>query len=114
MMTVRACQCSFCRKHNTLAAADPSGRVAIRIDSDNAVSRYSFGLATAEYLICRSCGVYVSAVTREEPRRALVIINCLDARELFSGTPLATNYDHESEQDRRHRRQSTWTPVRFE
>ena len=110
-MVVRACQCGFCRKHNTLAAADPDGRLNLQFQSEVMVNRYRFGLETAEYLICRQCGVYVAAITLDAPPRALVIVNALDDRALFTGPPTSTNYDRESENDRRSRRMQTWTPL---
>lgn len=51
-MVLRACQCGFCRKHNTIAAADPDGRLSVTIRSETMVNKYRFGLDTAEYLIC--------------------------------------------------------------
>jgi hypothetical protein len=85
---VRACQCGFCRKHNTRAIADPAGRAVIEVKDADRLSRYRFGLKTAEYLVCRDCGVYVAAVTPEEigEVRAIVIVNALDKHTLFSGS----------------------------
>ena len=108
----RACQCSFCRKHNTLAVADPQGSVEIHVNSEREVNRYRFGLETAEYLLCRACGVYVAALTVAEARRALVIVNCLDERAAFSQAPAASRYDHETLAERVRRRAATWTPLK--
>ena len=107
---VRACQCSFCRKHNTLAITDPGGRMTVAATPDRTLNRYVFGLETAEYLLCRDCGVYVAAVTRGEPRRGLVILNCLDGRKRFTAEPVETVYDHETVEARKARRARSWTP----
>ncbi|MDA4847009.1 GFA family protein [Hoeflea poritis] len=106
-----ACQCAFCRKHNVLAVADPEGHLEIRIGDKAEVNRYRFGLGTAEYLICRICGVYVAAITVDEPERALVVVNSLDSRDSFTADPVAANYDNETEAERRARRRKSWTPV---
>jgi len=29
---IRACQCSFCRKHNSRTVSDPHGQVSIRLE----------------------------------------------------------------------------------
>lgn len=110
-MTPIACQCAFCRKHNVLAAADPEGRLEIRIGNEANVNRYRFGLGTAEYLICRTCGVYVAAITVDAPKRALVVVNCLDGRALFTADPVAADYSGETEAERRARRRKGWTPL---
>ena len=60
-LPLRACSCSFCRRHGTKAVADPNGRLTISAPP-NGLSRYRFGLRTADYLICRTCGAYVAAV----------------------------------------------------
>jgi hypothetical protein len=114
-MEVRACQCSFCRKHNSLAVSDPAGRVRIRVERQSLLERYMFGLRTAEYLICRACGVYVSAVTMgEQELRAIVIVNALQAHRLFTRQPTAADYDAENREDRGMRRRERWTPVAIE
>lgn len=113
-IVVRACQCSFCRKHNTLAVADPEGSLKVEFRSEIDVNKYRFGLETAEYLICRQCGVYGAAVTVEVPKRALVIVNALDDRARFTRPPKVNVYDNESSDDRRNRRARTWIPYSAE
>ncbi|WP_136658759.1 hypothetical protein [Nitratireductor sp. XY-223] len=106
-----ACQCVFCRKHNVSAVADPQGRLDIRIGNDADFARYRFGLRTADYLICRRCGVYVAAITADAPKRALVIVNCLDSRDRFTTAPMEADYSGETEAERRERRRKGWTPL---
>jgi hypothetical protein len=110
---VRACQCGFCRKHNTRAIADPAGRAVIEVKDADRLSRYQFGLKTAEYLVCRDCGVYVAAVTPEEigEVRAIVIVNALDEHKLFTGRVIPVSYQGEERADRMARRQVRWTPA---
>jgi hypothetical protein len=109
---LRACQCTFCRKHGSLAVTDPAGRLAIAAAHGKSFERYAFGLRTAEYLICKTCGVYVAAVTiGESEPRGIAIVNCLDDRPRFTRAPLAVDYAAESRDQRVERRRRRWTPV---
>lgn len=111
---VRTCQCSFCRKHGSRAVADPAGRLVVRVEREALLQRYSFGLETADYLICRRCGVYVAAVAAGEPEpRGIAIVNCLEDQHLFSRTPIAISYDVENIDERKARRRQRWTPTTF-
>lgn len=111
---IRACQCRFCRKHNTLATADPDGHLTITVDRPSDLQRYIFGLRTAEYLLCRTCGVYVAAIVdRESDPKALVIVNVLDNHARFDAEPEKSNYDLEDEPARLARRRAAWTPTRL-
>ena len=114
-MEVRACQCSFCRRHGSLAAADPEGQLRATVRDPADMLLYNFGLRTADYLVCRGCGVYVAAVTRDEQQpRAIVVVNALDDRDLFDREPLKVSYDSESRDERIARRRERWMPVEIE
>ncbi|TGU17020.1 aldehyde-activating protein, partial [Mesorhizobium sp. M4B.F.Ca.ET.150.01.1.1] len=43
-MEIRACQCSFCTRHGSRAAADPGGRLAISVEDKARLQVYRFGL----------------------------------------------------------------------
>mgnify|MGYP002622716780 CR=1 FL=1 len=107
---LRACDCSFCRKHAAVTATDPHGLLALTIvDLEEAV-RYRFGTRTADYLLCGRCGVYVAAVmTAESGAVATLNINVLDAREAFARVPRSVSYEGESASQRRRRRAEHWT-----
>jgi hypothetical protein len=109
---VRACQCTFCRKHSSRTVTDPAGHLTIRAAHADHLERYTFGLRTAEYLICKTCGVYVAAVTvGESAPRGIATVNCLDEHRQFTSEPIAVDYDAESRNDRVERRRRWWTPV---
>jgi hypothetical protein len=109
---LRACQCTFCRKHGSLAVTDPAGHLAIRAAHGKDFGRYTFGLRTAEFVICETCGVYVAAVTiGESEPRGIAIVNCLDDGRRFTSAPIAVDYDVESRDQRLERRRRRWTPV---
>ena len=109
---IRACQCAFCTRHGSRAAADPAGRLTISVKDKPRLQVYRFGLRTADYLLCRECGVYVAAICGDDDdARAIVIVNALDDRERFSREPIPVRYDAESREQRLARRRSVWMPV---
>jgi len=109
---IRACQCSFCTRHGSRAAADPSGRLNISAKDGAKLQAYRFGLRTADYLLCRECGAYVAAIAGAgDDARAIVIVNALDDREQFSREPIPVRYDAETREQRLARRRSVWMPV---
>src|SRR5262245_54009530 len=94
---VRADQCSFCRRHAALSITDPQGHVSFRVADERALSRYRFGLRTADFLICTRCGVYVGAIFVEpDGAWAVVNVNVLDDRAAFRSAE-AVSYDGEDE-----------------
>ncbi|MSQ18238.1 MAG: aldehyde-activating protein [Betaproteobacteria bacterium] len=109
----RACQCTFCRKHNTRAISDPGGTLAITVDDQGALNRYRFGLGAAEFLICRTCGVYVAAFMadpHDDQGYATLMANVLEAQGRYPEAA-PTVYDNEDEAGRRARRRQRWTPA---
>jgi hypothetical protein len=109
--SVRACQCSFCRKHDARAISDPAGSITITALDPNLLERYRFGLAVVEFLLCRKCGVYVSAYTQDSGEAyANVMINVLDDRKRFP-QPNAVHLDGENQSDKWKRHSERWTPA---
>ena len=111
-MEVRACQCSFCRKHAARAVSDPAGSVRLILAEPATVQRYRFGLGTTDFLVCGCCGVYAAAVMEEAGRHyAIVIVSALDEAERFTRPAKPMDYSGEDEASRRARRQARWTPA---
>ena len=109
--TVRACQCSFCRKHDARAVSDPAGSLAIAVRDPGLLERYRFGLGATEFLLCRRCGVYVSAFMPDGERAfANVMVNVLDDRARFPA-PRPVQLDGEDAAGKRQRRRASWTPA---
>ena len=109
---MRACQCTFCRKHAALGTSDPGGDLRFSADASSELQRYRFALRTADFLICRRCGVYVGAII-ETARGAFGIVN-LRALHAAPDDVAPTNpvsYADESIEQRRKRRRRGWTPV---
>lgn len=109
---VRECACTFCRKHGVRSIADPEAAVRIRVADPDAVSRYRFGLKTADFLVCRECGVYAAAVLEtEDGRFATTNLNILEKENAFTRKPLTISYEGESAEQRLARRKRKWSPV---
>ena len=110
---VRACQCSFCRKHATRAVSDPEGSLSITVRDEDRLSRYQFALNAADFLICRTCGVYVAAFMPDgaDGGYATLMVNVLDDHARYVGAPTPVEYGQEDERGRRQRRREKWTPA---
>ena len=110
--SVRACQCQFCRLHDAISTSDPDGKLAFHCNDDSALQRYRFALKTADFLLCRNCGVYVGAVI-ETRGRLFGIINthALTVQPANMAAIGAIRYDDEDEAGRVSRREHRWTPV---
>ncbi len=110
--SIRACQCSFCRAHDALSTSDPSGELEFQVDEPEALQRYRFGGRTADFLICRRCGVYIGAQIRSGDRvLGIINLHALPLPPSAFPAPVAMNYDGESADERRVRREARWTPV---
>lgn len=109
---VRACQCSFCRGHGALCTSDPASSVEFRYQHPEHLRRYRFGFRTADFLICKECGVYIGAVMLTGSG-AVAIVNLNALKEPPRTLPKArpVNYKGESLEERRKRRRGKWTPV---
>lgn len=113
-LPIRACACTFCRRHRARTASDPAGRVRILVADAQALSRYRFGLETADFLICRRCGVYLGAVMSVGGQAwATVNINTVDvdAGAAAFPAPQMVDYGAETRVQRQARRRVRWTPV---
>ena len=109
---LRACGCSFCRAHNTRTTSDPSGSVEIWAEDWSLVEPYRFGSGTAEFLICRRCGVYIGAVCETMAgTRAVINTNCLEDRAAFIRHAIAVDHESEGTEERLARRAANWTPA---
>ena len=110
--SLRACQCGFCRKHAALSTSDPEAELEFRDRVRGTLHHYRFGQMTADFLVCRKCGVYLGAtIATPEGRYGIINVNAL--RPLPSDLPPAVpaDYEGESAEQRIARRVQKWTPV---
>jgi hypothetical protein len=110
--SVRACQCRFCRAHGALTTSDPGGRLMFHVSHVELLEHYRFSLKTADFLLCKRCGVYVGAQI-ETTHGAFGIINTLTMMPIPEGLPVAAlaEYSSESSNERVERREKRWTPL---
>ena len=110
---VRACDCSFCAARRGRSVSDPDGHVAIHVHDAAKLSRYRFGLKTADFLVCRDCGAYTGAYFPDDGGRAYAIVSANFMAKPHGFTQAARHVDHHAEtaDERRARRRIRWTPV---
>ena len=110
-LPLRACQCSFCRRHGARNTTDPAGRLHL-VAARDALVRYRFGLRTADFLLCGRCGIYVACVVDD-------VFASLNSRVLDDAARLTqpatpVDYDGETAEARLARRRARWTPATIE
>ena len=109
---LRACGCSFCRAHATRTTSDSLGAVEIWADDWDLVEPYRFGSRSADFLVCRRCGVYTGAIcTTEAGAWAVINTNSLADQALFTGPVGPVDHAGEASKDRIARRIANWTPA---
>ena len=113
VMTLRACGCTLCRKHNARTTSDPEGRAEIVVRDPAALTRYRFGQRTADFLVCGNCGVYLGALFTDKDGAAYTTLNA-NAFANVQALPDAAesvHYDKESPGEKNARRRARWTPA---
>ena len=109
---VRTCTCSFCRSHDPRMISDPAGLLEISADDWSLVELYRFGTRTADFLICRRCGVFIAAVSGLETSPCAVVnVNCLDDRTRFTAPATMHEFQGETLEARTSRRAANWMPA---
>jgi hypothetical protein len=113
LLGLRACMCSFCRAHGARNTSDANGAMRLDVRARDQLVRYRFGLKTADFLLCASCGVYIGALLPDRGG-GWFTVNVNTFRE---PPPLALGiepiiYDREDVGGRVDRRKSNWTPVK--
>lgn len=110
--SIRACQCRFCCLHGALSTSDPDGELEFLASRPDRLMRYRFALRTAEFLLCKQCGVYIGAVIETEGRRfGIINTRALNdpPEDLANVQPVS--YAGEDTGGRINRRVKRWTPV---
>jgi hypothetical protein len=112
----RACTCSFCTRHGGVWTSVPTGSLAVRVRDPEQVNRYAFGTKTAEFHVCRGCGVVPVVTSRIDGRDyAVVNVNTFEGIKPSLLRRGAVSFDGEGEGDRLARRARSWIPdVRLE
>ena len=109
---IRACSCHFCKKHGARTTSDPNGRLQLVIKNQDLISRYSFNLHAAEYMICKNCGIYIAACGLYNGKiYSTLNVNVLESPDVFDIDPIIVNYENETLEERVARRLVKWTPT---
>jgi hypothetical protein len=110
-MEPRSCQCSFCIKHATGAVSDPAGSLTFVIKDPDQTHLYRLGSGITDFVICRTCGVYVGAhMPDDEGACGNVMAHVLDDHAAFTLASVPVVRTNENEDGRRARRRIGWTP----
>lgn len=109
-LRVGACDCSFCRTHGAKCVSDPRARATIRVRDPGQLERYRFGLNTADFLVCRTCGVYLGAFI-EVDGTGFSTLNVRATTVLRDRDAAVRSWGGESAAERVARRARTWTPT---
>lgn len=109
-LSPRHCGCDFCQKHQGLYVSAPDGELEIAIADEGAVNRYAFGHKTAEFLVCKTCGVVPSVISEIDGRLyGIVNANALEPPLSVDESQIPTaDYGAETEADRLGRRKQRW------
>jgi hypothetical protein len=109
---LRACQCSFCRSHGARTTSDPNGEIRLNIRDKENLQRYRFGLKTADFFICRSCGAFVGALMATDGKRFFTVnANTFKPPPAYDIIAVAKDFSAEDTGGRTDRRALMWTPV---
>ncbi len=108
----RACQCSFCRRHDARSVSDLDG--AAELSWSERPILYRFASRAADYVICRRCGAFVGAMAEIDGRPLVTLnLNCFDdPHPELAAEPVS--YDGESAEQKAERRSARWTPLRLD
>lgn len=110
--SVRACQCSFCLAHAALSTSDPEGHIEFRASNGECLQKYRFGLKTADFLLCRNCGVYIGAcIVTDRGHFGIINVRTLTEVPATMAAVAPVSYDQENTDNRVARRIDRWTPV---
>jgi hypothetical protein len=111
----RACGCAFCTKHGGVWTSNPQGSLSVTVKNPSLLSPYRFGTQTAQFHVCRQCGV-VPLVTSEIDGRLYAVVNV----NAFTDVPPSLlrrapmSFEGEDVVARLGRRKRNWIPaVRF-
>jgi hypothetical protein len=108
---VRACQCSFCRAHGARTTSDPDGSVTFCISDASQLHRYQFGARSADFFLCRNCGVYLAAMLSSSAGQfATLNVNTIQAPIQLPGATVVS-YEGQSVEQKTARRERLWTPL---
>lgn len=113
-LPARACGCGYCLRLGAAWTSAPGGRVDVTLAGADAATRYRFGHGTAEFLVCRTCGIVPVATSAiDDTLYAVVNVNTFEAVAPEEIAITRTDFEGEDETERLARRRRNWTPARL-
>jgi len=114
--TPRSCLCGFCRMHSSAAVSDPDGKITFWAANRDDVSFYRHGLGLTDFIVCKTCGVYMGALMPYDDGTAVanVMVKTLDDGDRFTQSSASVIRTEEDEAGKRTRRRAQWSPASFE
>jgi hypothetical protein len=112
----RACGCSFCVKHGGIWTSNPKAALRVKVDDPAQLEKYAFGTRTADFHVCRRCGV-TPLVTSEIDGRtyAVVSVNAFNNVDRAKIRVAPISFDGEETSSRLDRRKRNWiADVRYD
>jgi len=83
-----------------------------KIRDKEKLQRYRFGLKTADFLVCRACGVFVGALMTEDGKSYVTVnANTFKPPPAYDIIAVAKDFGAEDVAGRTSRRSAMWTPV---
>lgn len=111
LIAARACDCSFCSKHNGIMTSHVDATLEININDWDVTTSYRFATKTADFLVCSNCGVMAAVVSKiDNSMYGVVNIHSFDNLKSWDYTVEFRNYDSEDINSRLARRASAWIP----
>jgi len=108
-IVTRTCGCTYCRKHGGIWTSHRDARLAVQANQAALISKYRFGSETADFYICKRCGVVPVVVSEiENSLFAVVNINTFDDMATFTLSNTPTDFDGEGTAVRLNRRKQNW------
>ena len=105
----RACGCSFCVKHGGVWTSNPAGALRVTVENPALVEKYAFGTRTAEFHICRRCGVVPLVTSHIDGRTyAVVSVNAFDNVDRSRLRVEPMSFEGEETPSRLERRKRNW------
>ena len=90
----------------------PEATINFTASRPDSVQRYRFALQTADFLLCRHCGIYLGAVIESGAGRfGIVNTRALEPHPLDLQSAVAACYDAEDATSRIARRERRWSRV---
>lgn len=109
VIPVRACDCSFCRKHGAAWTSDPGAGLRVAVHDAGEITVYRFGTSTADFHVCSRCGIVPFVSCNLDGRTyAVVNVNTFHDAEDLRMTRSPASFGDEVTADRLERRRRNW------